>query len=244
MAFQYRKYYGYKKVKIPAALRNSVWNTYIGVDKKLGFCCCCEHTQIDAFNFACGHVIAEKNGGETNLQNLRPICTSCNSSMGKQNMEEFKKKYGLGKKSTANLEGKVETNQGEPYKTYKYVGDCSHCDGIYCIDGIYPNSVIHQLTKDGNYVGECPKNTKKVSPHINAQHKDGKCILCGEGLPLSKHVKPGIISNSCSIATEMLRRAYEWPCHPDKHLVILDELYAVPRLRKPEEIEEAKDDES
>ena len=33
----------------------------------------------------CGHVISEKNGGETNIGNLRPICGSCNNSMGSMN---------------------------------------------------------------------------------------------------------------------------------------------------------------
>jgi hypothetical protein len=38
-----------------------------------------------------GHVVAEsKGGGPTNVQNLRPVCISCNMSMGSKNMMEFK----------------------------------------------------------------------------------------------------------------------------------------------------------
>ena len=46
-------------------------------------------------NFSCGHVIAEANGGELKLNNLKPICMSCNSSMGTQNMDSYIQKYGL-----------------------------------------------------------------------------------------------------------------------------------------------------
>ena len=46
-------------------------------------------------NFSCGHIIAEANGGELKLDNLKPICGSCNSSMNTCNMNDFIKKYGL-----------------------------------------------------------------------------------------------------------------------------------------------------
>ncbi len=55
-----------------------------------------------------GHVIAEINGGELEPENLKPICQSCNSSMGSllakankpalrgtTNMNEFIRKYKL-----------------------------------------------------------------------------------------------------------------------------------------------------
>ena len=40
-------------------------------------------------NFDCGHIEAEKTGGMTNVQNLRPICRLCNSSMSTKNMLTF-----------------------------------------------------------------------------------------------------------------------------------------------------------
>ncbi len=61
-------------------------------------CLCCNLTQISQMNFHCGHVIAEVNGGSLDPENLKPICHSCNSSMGTTNMDEFIQKYGLGKK--------------------------------------------------------------------------------------------------------------------------------------------------
>jgi hypothetical protein len=76
------------KEKIPSALRNTLWSTYF--DNILnGICQCCKIENISKNNFDCGHIISEKNGGTVTLKNLRPICRSCNSSMGIQNMDDF-----------------------------------------------------------------------------------------------------------------------------------------------------------
>ena len=42
-------------------------------------------------NFECGHIIPESKGGETNEDNLIPICGLCNKSMGTRNMYEYTK---------------------------------------------------------------------------------------------------------------------------------------------------------
>ena len=47
------------------------------------------------YSFECGHVVSEKNGGKPTIDNLRPICSFCNKSVGTMNMEEFKKKYNI-----------------------------------------------------------------------------------------------------------------------------------------------------
>tara|TARA_Y100000389_G_scaffold203761_1_gene253328 strand:+ start:1353 stop:2570 length:1218 start_codon:yes stop_codon:yes gene_type:complete len=39
----------------------------------------------------CGHIISEHNDGETEPNNLRPICPDCNSSMGHQNWVDYDK---------------------------------------------------------------------------------------------------------------------------------------------------------
>lgn len=84
------------KEKIPATVRNLVWLKFIG-DKNQGNCLCCSEEIISRANFQCGHIIAEKNGGEVTVDNLRPICGSCNGSMGTQNMEDFIKKHKIPK---------------------------------------------------------------------------------------------------------------------------------------------------
>lgn len=83
--------------KIPSAIRNTVWNYYIGPDMKSGNCSCCKLEKISYVNFECGHVIAYSKGGETNIENLRPICSNCNKSMGTTCMTDFMEKYGLDK---------------------------------------------------------------------------------------------------------------------------------------------------
>jgi hypothetical protein len=82
-----------KKKKIPWNLRMMVWNKYMGVNAARGKCGCCKTAMISTFKFHCGHVVAECKGGPTNIDNLRPICDSCNLSMGDLDMNEFQKTY-------------------------------------------------------------------------------------------------------------------------------------------------------
>lgn len=84
----------YKKEKIPATVRNIVWVTHFGSSKK-GSCWLCKVEDISSANFECGHVISEKNGGKPSIDNLRPICSFCNKSVGTMNMEDFKIKYNI-----------------------------------------------------------------------------------------------------------------------------------------------------
>lgn len=82
------------KQRIPASLRQSVWLQWIG-NKFIAKCfvkwCRCK---ITPFTFEAGHNIPESKGGETNIENLRPICASCNKSMGNRyTITEYSKKY-------------------------------------------------------------------------------------------------------------------------------------------------------
>ena len=82
-----------KKMKISKELRATVWKTYMG-DVSEGPCFCCRENNIKALDgYECGHVIAESKGGPTTLENLRPICNSCNKNgnggMGTQNMRDY-----------------------------------------------------------------------------------------------------------------------------------------------------------
>ena len=90
-----------KKKAIPKKIKELVWNNHIGHDIASSMCTCCEKTPIKNTDFHCGHVFAEANGGTLDITNLRPICAGCNLSMGTQNMDEFKKVFGLGKKSAS-----------------------------------------------------------------------------------------------------------------------------------------------
>lgn len=71
-----------RKKNIPIALRREVWiknnEKVFNAKCKVSWC----NNEINPFNFECGHNIPESKGGKTNLDNLLPICSSCNKSMG------------------------------------------------------------------------------------------------------------------------------------------------------------------
>ena len=84
-----KKHVEYKKKQVPKTLKCKVWDTYIGKEKGIGKCFMCE-SEINSKHFECGHIIAERAGGTTKLDNLRPVCSVCNKSIGQKNMLEFK----------------------------------------------------------------------------------------------------------------------------------------------------------
>tara|TARA_E500000178_G_C17027681_1_gene758879 strand:+ start:2483 stop:3526 length:1044 start_codon:yes stop_codon:yes gene_type:complete len=77
-----------KKQKIPQTKRKIIWEKYMG-NKMRELCFCCKKNEITSFGFHCGHIKSEADGGTMDIDNMRPICGSCNSSMGTQNMKEF-----------------------------------------------------------------------------------------------------------------------------------------------------------
>lgn len=83
------------KKNIPVSLKRQVWSSCIGREIGVALCLCCNVIEIDKDNFSCGHIVSEFNGGKLELSNLKPICMSCNSSIGTMNMNEFIKKYKL-----------------------------------------------------------------------------------------------------------------------------------------------------
>jgi hypothetical protein len=85
----------YRKTNIPAALRRTVWNTYIGEDIGSTKCYVGCKTKITQLTFECGHIEAESKGGLTTVDNLRPICSSCNRSIGTRNMHDFMRTFGF-----------------------------------------------------------------------------------------------------------------------------------------------------
>jgi hypothetical protein len=87
------------KKKIPLALKEQVWLLYFG-DKNFKHKCFVEwcENSITPFTFEAGHNIPESKGGETSLDNLRPICSKCNKSMGDSySIDEFS---GISKRSS------------------------------------------------------------------------------------------------------------------------------------------------
>lgn len=83
---------------IPLTVRNAVWINTAGETEETIKCSCCEAQNITRKDFHCGHVISLKNGGETKIGNLKPICEDCANSLGDMNINDFRKTFGLGEK--------------------------------------------------------------------------------------------------------------------------------------------------
>jgi hypothetical protein len=79
-------------VKVPKAVHDSVWKKYMG-NKTEGRCYCCKLETITVFNFEVGHNKARIKGGSDDIENLRPICKTCNTSMATQSIESFRAKH-------------------------------------------------------------------------------------------------------------------------------------------------------
>ena len=100
-----------KRKPIPKYKRDMVWNKYIGAAKSEGECYACKKP-IHIQEFEVGHNRAKAKGGSDEIDNLRPICHTCNKNMSTMSIETFKVKV-LGKpkggtKSVVGLD-KVET---------------------------------------------------------------------------------------------------------------------------------------
>jgi len=73
---------GYKKKSIPKALREAMWLKHNGkvFENKCATIWC--PNMINVYTAQAGHNIPESKGGPTTLENLYPICSRCNLSMG------------------------------------------------------------------------------------------------------------------------------------------------------------------
>ncbi len=85
-----------QKKSVPKIIKDLTWQRWIGDDIAKAKCLCCGINEIKMNSFHCGHVISEADGGPTTVDNLRPVCATCNLSMRTQNMEKFKGQHGLG----------------------------------------------------------------------------------------------------------------------------------------------------
>jgi len=79
-----------RKATIPKALREQVWRVYNSTNYNAScYVQWCSNI-VTPFNFEVGHNIPESKGGTLDIDNLRPICASCNRSMGdRYTIDEF-----------------------------------------------------------------------------------------------------------------------------------------------------------
>ena len=76
-----------KNRKISVAKRNKVWRKR---NLKTDAPCYVCSQMINIENFQCGHILAAFWGGDNHLNNLEPICGSCNRDMGIENLKIYK----------------------------------------------------------------------------------------------------------------------------------------------------------
>jgi hypothetical protein len=81
-----------KKEKIPKALRDRVWDIHCGKESAVGKCASC-NCEISMRDYDCGHKISQAHGGSTSIDNLVPLCKTCNRSMGATDFDEFVKRF-------------------------------------------------------------------------------------------------------------------------------------------------------
>lgn len=75
----------------PPRVKLEVWKRDNG-DCLSGLCFVCNR-HLEFVEAEIGHIKARANGGSDDLNNLKAICSSCNRSMGTQDMFVYKKKY-------------------------------------------------------------------------------------------------------------------------------------------------------
>lgn len=76
------------KSRIPMTIKRKNFITIWG-HREVAPCYCCGVTEITLTQHSSGHILSEHEGGQITIDNLRPICNSCNSSMGTQHMWKF-----------------------------------------------------------------------------------------------------------------------------------------------------------
>lgn len=74
--------------KIPAVVRQQVWGKCNGQGEH-GACFVCENV-LGYRDMECGHVMAHALGGQDTVDNLMPVCKTCNRDMGIMHMMDYK----------------------------------------------------------------------------------------------------------------------------------------------------------
>ena len=176
---------------IPAAVRNAVWNTYIGTKKKQGKCFCCDLEKISYANFECGHIQAKTKEGDITIPNLRPICSLCNKSMNNKHMEVFIDKYKFkGNKNWNGVNNFSDSDEDKDENDACTKYKCVHCDYTAKYSS---NWSKHKKTKS---------HLKKVQEHNNSKEQKNENLLkqnenlLKQNNDLSKQNKDLLIQNN------------------------------------------------
>lgn len=182
----YRQFYLAMSKKLPVAktVKILVWNAWVGEENGVGTCTCCGREEIKQLHFEAGHYISEANKGSRNPENLRPVCSACNKSMGSKNMEDFAKHTGL----SLNWPRKVLPTPSE----YRKI-----------INAAYGATVpaAEEEPGDSSVDGESSnQETKEGVPNVDV-HEEKKLKATGE---VSRHIEEKIAALTVSEPKNLL----------------------------------------
>lgn len=82
----------FKRINIPVSVRITVWETWLGEVYKAKCPICAKDIKcMDSWDAS--HIIASSKGGTNDLENLRPLCHTCNVGMRDMHMVVYIKRY-------------------------------------------------------------------------------------------------------------------------------------------------------
>ena len=175
---------------IPKIIRDKVWDNNIGLQNGTGKCYCC-NDQIDSKNFEAGHIVSVADGGETIIDNLRPICSKCNRSMGTDNMINFIQQYKIkpiSSEENIEMNKTLKTllkNKNIDNHTRQIKHHCNICNKYYknnhslnshnskyhninkiinTINCLYCNREFNHYSNKSRHKKICKKNPENISP--------------------------------------------------------------------------------
>ena len=77
------------RVAVNAAVKTQMWNRWVGQERGESPCFACGTTKVTQREHEAGHIKPASAGGGDTVDNLRPVCGTCNKSMGVRQMDEF-----------------------------------------------------------------------------------------------------------------------------------------------------------
>lgn len=87
-----------KKLVISPSIRKEMWEFYFPKCTE-GVCFVCNQIIVchgsRSNTYQAGHIISEANGGIITLDNLRPVCKTCNTKMGTKHMLDYAREIGV-----------------------------------------------------------------------------------------------------------------------------------------------------
>src|SRR2546426_694465 len=83
-----------KRRLVPQKAKIDSWYHHIGKHVGSSMCLCCNKIEITQLEFHGGHIMPVSKGGDDSVQNILPICASCNLSMRDKYMDDFQRQLG------------------------------------------------------------------------------------------------------------------------------------------------------